>query len=1029
MKCFFTCTIIIIFNFIVFSQSHHVILQPNIDLSIVQIFDSQTNQITYSYGTYDYGVQVIQIPGNTDYISKFFNTAYKFDLSSIPDNALNLSAALEAHRTGSSYGDGEITTLIDNNNFNYLEGTWDNVENDGEYLFTVDHNTGVLHDITADVSARLSQNYINFGCRRVPNTSALGNIDFYLHVYYDLDIVITADNNFITPGNANHGTIMIDGENKTIPLTGYSITRNEGADLTLGANSPQNDNQNHQMIWHSGSINPSDWRRNNEFKWYNQSKTFTVSENDDGKIYIANLRKNYAISRRDQFEFDQSQLNNNLWYCVEQNSRNISAPSTIPLNGKSYNFSYWTDNISEENSREILPNDNETYTAFYKYKMHSNNQGGYSSGSQRKFVRTRDGNLHYVYESVGHIWYERSTDNGANWDIMNNGKPVDDFNIGGPTSSPAIIDIYTEDDAVAICYFSENILIVQRYKSGIKVCQNYFSNFFSGTNPTIAFRSWGNDKILVVWQESSGISYALWDLGISGGYEIAFQSSGFIPHTNLNSSNPSCVGTIADYNNPAFHLVWQQGLMEIKYYQLTIIYNNITFKYEIDPIDYTYATFSAGSPYDYNTNPSISVAGCLPPDNSGVPIVSWIGSFYSNPYKTLPKDELVTTSFKMITRRGLGGSFCIAGNNVTSTNNNSTVSADENTVIAWSEGDPAVTKWIKRSRSNYSSTFNMVNSGIETQISNGSSLTDIRAMVYNTETSPYSFNFTDGRFDQQVIHPGLEKVSTDSIHLTYGRSGIVSKNGVNFVFNIGDIILADTNIQFIPRPDTIIYANSDDLNQVTRSSTFHLDNQSQLYFTNYYYTVNSDIADSALTGTDRVTFKAELVNAITNSVVGTFDEITYTKNNLEDYDNVNYQVDCSNISEGDYYLRLKTAVDGEAIYNLANIQNDNPELGKRNYKDVDFKGNQTPVAYDLSQNYPNPFNPTTTINYQLPEAGYATIKIYDILGKEVATLVNEQKNQGRYSVNFDASHLASGVYIYQLKVKDYVSSKKMLLLK
>ncbi len=85
--------------------------------------------------------------------------------------------------------------------------------------------------------------------------------------------------------------------------------------------------------------------------------------------------------------------------------------------------------------------------------------------------------------------------------------------------------------------------------------------------------------------------------------------------------------------------------------------------------------------------------------------------------------------------------------------------------------------------------------------------------------------------------------------------------------------------------------------------------------------------------------------------------------------------------------------------------------------------------FQLCQNYPNPFNPATTINYQLPQTGYVTLKIYDILGKEVATLVNEQKNSGRYSVNFDASKLASGVYIYRIKVNDYVSSKKMLLLK
>ncbi len=90
---------------------------------------------------------------------------------------------------------------------------------------------------------------------------------------------------------------------------------------------------------------------------------------------------------------------------------------------------------------------------------------------------------------------------------------------------------------------------------------------------------------------------------------------------------------------------------------------------------------------------------------------------------------------------------------------------------------------------------------------------------------------------------------------------------------------------------------------------------------------------------------------------------------------------------------------------------------------------EQPEEFVLEQNYPNPFNPTTTITYQVPKLCFVSLKVYDVLGNEVAELVNEEKYQGRYSVKFDASELASGVYIYQLRVNDYVSSKKMLLLK
>ena len=85
--------------------------------------------------------------------------------------------------------------------------------------------------------------------------------------------------------------------------------------------------------------------------------------------------------------------------------------------------------------------------------------------------------------------------------------------------------------------------------------------------------------------------------------------------------------------------------------------------------------------------------------------------------------------------------------------------------------------------------------------------------------------------------------------------------------------------------------------------------------------------------------------------------------------------------------------------------------------------------YVFEQNYPNPFNPSTTINYRLPKSGQVTIKVYDVLGNEVKTLVNEYKPAGQYSVNFDAGKLSSGVYIYKINTGGYTSAKKMALIK
>jgi hypothetical protein len=89
----------------------------------------------------------------------------------------------------------------------------------------------------------------------------------------------------------------------------------------------------------------------------------------------------------------------------------------------------------------------------------------------------------------------------------------------------------------------------------------------------------------------------------------------------------------------------------------------------------------------------------------------------------------------------------------------------------------------------------------------------------------------------------------------------------------------------------------------------------------------------------------------------------------------------------------------------------------------------TPATYSLSQNYPNPFNPSTKITYSVANAGIVTLKIYDILGREVSTLVNEEKSAGKYEVNFNASSFASGVYFYQINAASFIQTKKMVLIK
>lgn len=97
--------------------------------------------------------------------------------------------------------------------------------------------------------------------------------------------------------------------------------------------------------------------------------------------------------------------------------------------------------------------------------------------------------------------------------------------------------------------------------------------------------------------------------------------------------------------------------------------------------------------------------------------------------------------------------------------------------------------------------------------------------------------------------------------------------------------------------------------------------------------------------------------------------------------------------------------------------------------DVEEANSRFPEKYSISQNYPNPFNPTTEIEYRIPETGHVSLRVYDLLGRDVATLVNETKTPGTYEVSWDATGQTSGVYFYRLTTGDFVQTRKLVLLR
>ena len=120
---------------------------------------------------------------------------------------------------------------------------------------------------------------------------------------------------------------------------------------------------------------------------------------------------------------------------------------------------------------------------------------------------------------------------------------------------------------------------------------------------------------------------------------------------------------------------------------------------------------------------------------------------------------------------------------------------------------------------------------------------------------------------------------------------------------------------------------------------------------------------------------------------------------------------------------------GAPEYRISGIPKGAVYVFPKSATSVEAENGLNPTEFVLEQNYPNPFNPTTSIEYTVPSSEYVTLKVYDILGNEVATIVNEQKQAGTYEVNFNAGNLSSGLYIYKLQAGKFSQVRKMMLLK
>jgi hypothetical protein len=303
--------------------------------------------------------------------------------------------------------------------------------------------------------------------------------------------------------------------------------------------------------------------------------------------------------------------------------------------------------------------------------------------------------------------------------------------------------------------------------------------------------------------------------------------------------------------------------------------------------------------------------------------------------------------------------------------------------------------------------------------------------------TPATLTFTSGTFNNNAIGIKLETVKNahnNSINDYLTRSWIATNYGItNFTYNItmqyvtADVRGNEGNIYF-GKYDNGIWMLLNQANSATHTlnaanltefSTFTGGEQGSMPVELTSFTSNvsgRDIKLSWTTASETNNQGFDIEKQSINS--NNWSKISFVKGNGTTHNVTNYSFTDSKINSGKYNYRLKQ-IDNNGNYKYYALAN-TIEIG-------------LPGKFNLSQNYPNPFNPTTKIDYDLPKDSKISIKLYDLTGREIMTLVNTQQSAGNYTVNVNAGNLASGIYIYSLVANSdgsqTVISKKMNVIK
>lgn len=807
-----------------------------------------------------------------------------------------------------------------------------------------------------------------------------------------------------------------------------------------------------------GSTNKSRWYRQQNGQTsglndsYNQSPSHEVDENQGAVIYNVQKRK-FTITRNDYSPELGGNINSANVTVIEGNT--LSAPASHTDNGIKYTFYQWSD--GETDRARTISTPTSPLTAHYKAVGHSNDSNAFTNNSQRRMVQTTSGSmpgyeywLYRVYTSMGHVWMEYSWDRGATWKLGNGGKPLD----GGAGGKNPSIDYYYDEwdnmNYIGVVWQQphNNTYKIQgmMFNQAADVVQDPQSQYATTiyTEPSDAYSVDANPNVVLTGGAHSFYVVSIerksssgnWDAGIhllvgtisdigtvwAGPFDL-YEKHAKIAQTNASTTNVQM--SLVPGTPNTLNLIRQQGTSGPIYSELIGVSRSsgglITISQASDGV-ISYPSLS--------TKPSI---------------VSFSDYYFSACW--IEAYDMVY--FNLISPSVL----YYFGDFANSCSINRGGGAGTNGFVVWSQNPYSgrTNKSIRFTNGlpESSTITTLTTSGQYVQVGNGttSNLSHMYVTAFYPFTAPYHFQTSS------ALGPASK---AGQVEIAEGRGFFLRNGAASFSYRFSGLNVDGVHIPFVDVPEKYDYGNLEHLNNTLLTEPFQVHAASEIAFNERVGFADSSASAAKAMGRDGfIRYRLELIEEGTAKSAGTLREENFTSSTIRKSQSRTYAVNPAGL-EGKV-VRAKITVETNQVKTekASALPDAFPEevqrarLNKRrstnlvltrHYSEVNEARpkpdveqltvlQDTPDSYNLSQNYPNPFNPSTIIRYQLPSNENIRLEVFDLLGRKVSTLVNERQSAGHYSVTFDASHLASGFYIYRLRAGDFIQSKKLFLVK